>query len=131
MNNIKYALLSSLLAGLSTMIETIPIFFKIKNQDKMISLSCAFASGIILSISIFDLLPESIKYLRINNTFLNTIIYSLAFIVLGIIISMILDYYIEKYNHKNSLYKVGILSMIVLMLHNIPEDCIKYVSQEI
>ncbi len=127
MNNIKYALISSLLAGLSTTIGTIPIFFKVKNQEKIISSSCAFASGIILSISIFDLLPESIKYFNLNNNFLTTISYSLLFIILGIIISMILDNYVEKKNNKNNLYKVGILSMIVLMLHNIPEGMVTFI----
>lgn len=109
------------------MIGTLPIFFKVKNQDKIISSSCAFASGIILSISIFDLLPESIKYFKINNSFLTTTIYSLFFIILGIIISIILDNYIEKKNHKNNLYKVGILSMIVLILHNIPEGMVTFI----
>lgn len=127
MNNIKYALISSLLAGLSTMIGTLPIFFKIKNQNKIISSSCAFASGIILSISIFDLLPEGIKYFKINNSFIVTIIYSLSFLLLGIIISMILDNYVEKKNNKNNLYKVGLLSMIVLMLHNIPEGMVTFI----
>ena len=127
MNNIKYALIISGMAGLSTMIGTLPIFFKIKNEDKIISSSCAFASGIILSISIFDLLPESIKYFKINNNFLTTIIYSLSFIILGVIISMMLDNYIEKKNNKNSLYKVGLLSMIVLILHNIPEGMVTFI----
>lgn len=109
------------------MIGTIPIFFKVKNQDKIISSSCAFASGIILSISIFDLLPESIIYLKNNNSFINTIFYSIFFLIIGIIISMILDSYIEKKNNKNNLYKVGILSMIVLILHNIPEGMVTFI----
>lgn len=127
MNNIKYSLIISSIAGLSTMIGTLPIFFKIKNEEKIISSSCAFASGIILSISIFDLLPESIRYLNISNNFIVTIIYSLLFIILGIIISMILDNYIEKKNNKNNLYKVGLLSMIVLILHNIPEGMLTFI----
>ena len=34
---------------------------------------------------------------------------------------MFLDNYIDKYNKENSLYKVGLLSMIAIILHNIPE----------
>ena len=40
---------------------------------------------------------------------------------------MILDNYVEKKNNKNNLYKVGILSMIVLMLHNIPEGMVTFI----
>ena len=41
---------------------------------------------------------------------------------------MILDNYIDKVSNNNSLFKVGILSMIVIILHNIPEDFICHVS---
>ncbi|MDY3798574.1 MAG: hypothetical protein SO067_05630 [Bacilli bacterium] len=48
--------------------------------------------------------------------------------ILGIILSMILDHYVEEKSSNNSLYKVGLLSMIAIILHNIPEDCICHVS---
>ena len=44
---------------------------------------------------------------------------------------MILDHYVEEKSSNNSLYKLGLLSMIAIILHNIPEDCIKFISQEI
>ncbi len=127
MTNINYAMLLSFLAGLSTMIGTIPIFFKVKNQEKMISASCSFASGIILSISIFDLLPESITYFKMTENIFLTILYAFLSIMLGIILSMILDKYIEINNKQGNLYKIGILSMLVLMFHNIPEGMLTFI----
>ena len=41
---------------------------------------------------------------------------------------MILDHYVEEKSSNNSLYKVGLLSMIAIILHNIHEDCICHVS---
>ena len=41
---------------------------------------------------------------------------------------MILDHYVEEKSSNNSLYKVGLLSMIAIILHNIPEDCSYYAS---
>ena len=40
---------------------------------------------------------------------------------------MILDNYIDKYNKENSLYKVGLLSMIAIILHNIPEGIVTFI----
>ena len=40
-----------------------------------------------------------------------------------------MDNYIDKVSNGGNLFKVGILSMIAIILHNIPEDCSCYVSQ--
>ena len=119
-----YPLILTSLAGMATLIGVIPIFLKVRNKDYIIASSCTFACGVMICISILDLIPESIRYL--NNYFNSFLVISLCFIflVLGIILSMILDNYIDKVSTNNSLFKVGILSMIAIILHNIPEDCI-------
>ena len=121
-----YPFILTTIAGLSTLLGTIPIFIKIKNENKLISASCSFASGVMLSISILDLIPESLNYLykEIN---IYTIFISFIFITIGIIISFIIDKSVDKINNDNNLYKVGILSMIVIILHNIPEGIITYI----
>ena len=128
MNNITYAFILTSIAGASTLIGLLPIFFKVKNENKLISMSCSFASGIIISISMFDLMPESIHYIRERFSFIPTIIIVITSIFIGIILSMILDHYVEEKSSNNSLYKVGLLSMIAIILHNIPEGCSCYVS---
>jgi len=47
--------------------------------------------------------------------------------MLGIITSMILDKTVDKYSDGNNLFKVGILSMIAIILHNIPEGIITFI----
>ena len=122
-----YPFILTTLAGLSTMLGTIPIFLKIKNKNKLISSACAFASGIMLSVSILDLIPESLKYLHTNNLSIISIIISIIFIIIGIIISYIIDKIVDKTSNNNSLFKIGILSMIVIILHNIPEGIITFI----
>ena len=121
-----YPFILTTIAGLSTMLGTIPIFINIKNENKLISASCSFASGVMLSISILDLIPESLNYLykEIN---IKSIFISFIFITIGIIMSFIIDKSVDKINNSSSLYKVGILSMIVIILHNIPEGIITYI----
>jgi len=122
-----YPLFLTLLAGLSTLIGIIPIFIKIKKTDYIIASACAFASGVMICISIFDLVPESIRYL--SNYFSGFGIISLCFIfiLMGIIVSMILDSYIDRVSNNNSLFNVGILSMIAIILHNIPEGIVTFI----
>lgn len=122
-----YPLILTSLAGLATLIGIVPIFVKIKNSDYIIASACAFASGVMICISIFDLVPESIRYLSTNfNSFL---IISLCFIfmIIGIVLSMILDNYIDKVSNNGTLFKVGILSMIAIILHNVPEGIVTFI----
>ena len=81
-----------------------------------------------ITVSLIDLIPEGINY--IHNTFkiIPTILIILIFIVLGIIISMTIDRYIS--NREGELYKVGIISMLAIILHNIPEGIATYLSGE-
>jgi len=122
-----YPLILTVLAGMSTLIGVIPIFIKIKNKDKIIAGSCAFASGVMICISVLDLIPESIRYLSgyFNSFFI--IFLCFVFLILGIVISMILDNYIDKVSKSGNLFKVGILSMIAIILHNIPEGIVTFI----
>ena len=127
MNSISMAFLLTSLAGLSTMIGIIPIFIKIKNKDKIIASSLAFASGVMLCVSITDLIPESINMLKNYFNGPTTILLSFLFIVIGIITSSLIDKYLPTINYQN-LYRVGIISMLAIILHNIPEGIATFIS---
>ena len=134
MNNINFAFFLTLLAGLSTMIGYIVIFIKKKNHQKIIVSSLSFAAGVMISTSIIDLIPESLLLLTKNISSFNSLALCFLGLLLGIITSMIIDYYlpdVTDIKKDNSLFRIGLISMIAIILHNIPEDCIKYVSQEI
>lgn len=130
MNNVGIAFILTILAGFSTMIGTFLIFIKKKNDNIIIS-SLSFASGVMLSVSIFDLIPESFNLLSSIFKITPTILFILIFISLGIILSMLIDKYlpdnIETKNNKN-LYRVGIFSMIAIILHNIPEGIATFMA---
>ena len=123
-----YAFILTTLAGLSTLLGTIIIFIKNKTNKIIIS-ALSFAAGVMITVSITDLIPESINY--INKVFKQfpTLLITLIFIVVGIIISMTIDKYINI-KREGELYKVGIISMIAIIMHNIPEGIITYLSAE-
>ena len=116
------------IAGFATMIGVIPILFNIKQINKFICLSLSFASGVMFMISIIDLIPESLILLSSKYQGFIIILLCLIFVFLGIIISMIIDYYIDGKQLNNKLYKVGIISMLVIILHNIPEGIATFIA---
>ena len=128
MNNVNMGFILTILAGLSTMLGTIFIFIK-KRSDNIIIGSLSFASGVMLAVSITDLIPES--YSLLTNLFpkFPAIIYMLIFVVSGILFSMLIDKYIPTTNYNNSnLYRVGIFSMLAIIIHNIPEGIATFMA---
>ncbi len=129
MSNLLPFILTSL-AGFSTLLGTLFIFYK-GNTQKLTKFSLAFASGVMLCVSVVDLIPEAITLLFTNN--LNkTFITTLLFIVIGLTISLIIDYTIPENNKvkDKKLYKIGIFSMLAIIVHNIPEGIATFLSTQ-
>ena len=122
----SYPFILTIIAGLSTLIGLFPIFLNLKNEKNIISASCSFAAGVMLSISIMDLIPEAFKQFNKFKEH-NVILLTLLFLFIGIALSYLIDKYLDKIENKSSLFKVGILSMIVIILHNIPEGIVTYI----
>lgn len=122
-----YSFLLPILAGLSTLIGTIFIFFKFKNNDKVILSSLAFAAGVMITISLTDLIPESLELLKSYFFPFPKYIIMLIFFSIGVIISMLIDKYLPD-NNNGKLYKVGIISMFAIIIHNIPEGIATFMA---
>ena len=89
----KIPLLLSLIAGLSTVIGSVLIFFKYKKIDNLIVVSLSFSLAIMTLISIFDLLPSSSLNIIKN--------YKIGFGIILIILTFLLGYLsIDKINKK-------------------------------
>ena len=119
MNNELLSLLMSFIAGVSTVVGSVFIFFKPKKVGETIVFSLSFSMGIMILVSLFDLIPSSLKGIISN--------YGFYFGVLIFILVFLLGYQSVRLIHdkisdnNGSLYKIGILSMISLILHNFPE----------
>ena len=125
-----YAFLITTIAGLSTLLGSLLIFYK-GNKNIIISRSLGFASGVMLSVSITDLVPNSLKLVIEENSGLNSLIMVFFSIFIGILISMIIKGKIkEKEVSKSNLYKVGIMAMLTIILHNIPEGIATYITTD-
>jgi len=127
MNIILYSFLFTFIAGFSTMIGALLIFFKTKT-NKIVTCSLAFAAGVMFSVSILDLLPEAISLFNYKTHIEIPII--AIFMTLGMILSILIDKYLphEQVSSEHSLFRVGIISMLAIILHNIPEGIATFMA---
>lgn len=117
-----------IIAGLSTLLGALFIYIK-GNKENQIKCALAFASGVMLSVSIFDLIPESLTMFQSNTK--NTIFLNITiFIIIGLIIPLLIDKILPSKLENNKLYKLGIFTMIAIIIHNIPEGIATYLSSE-
>ena len=128
MSSTLYAFLLSTVAGISTLIGYLFIYIN-KGRENVISKALGFASGVMITISIIDLIPNA--FLLIIKEYNNKC--ALLFILMaffgGIIVSSIVDSKIEKRSKKSlKLYKIGIITMLVIIMHNIPEGIATYIT---
>ena len=117
-------LVLSLLSGCSTLLGLLAI----KIKKNILSISLMFSSGVMLSVTLFDLLKESFIKLSIKYNIFVTILLILIFFIIGNIISMIIDH---KVKITDNTYKIGIINLIAIIIHNIPEGMATYISSTI
>lgn len=107
------------------MIGSILIFLNIKDTNKLISRCLIFSSVIMLFISLTDLIPVSFNYIKSFYSYPMTLILIFFYIIIGFIIVELIN---NNSKSNNSLYKVGIISLFALIIHNIPEGIITFIT---
>lgn len=126
--NTNLAFLLSSIAGLSTVIGAFIIFISKKRTLNFLIGGISFASGVMFFLSIFDLIPESISFL--NNTYklLPTILIGLISLSFGVCLSIIIDKLFPSTFDEKALYKLGLITMVGIMIHNIPEGIATFIT---
>ena len=117
-------LLLSFYSSLSTMIGALII--NIKQNKNILCFSLSFASGVMLTVSIFDLIPESFYKLNSYFNLIPSLLFLGIFFSIGVIISFLIDKYIP--DNTNEIYRVGVINLIAIIIHNIPEGIATYIA---
>ena len=125
--NKYYVLIIIFITGISTLIGYFSIYIR-GNKEKVISYSLSFSGGVMITLSLIDLIPSSIKDLSMNNSSVKSILICIIYFLVGFILCIIIE---KQFKKLNNLYRTGILSMIGIILHNIPEGIATYVLSTI
>lgn len=130
-NSTLYAFILSFIAGISTVIGALIIYFDKNKDNKIVTVSLSFAAGVMICVSLTDLLPNCFNMILTVSNIFPRLILTLIFMVIGVIISMLIDKYLpSEYESKDNkgLYKIGIISMVAIILHNIPEGIATFIT---
>ncbi len=143
------ALLLSTIAGLSTVVGAFITFFIKENSLKFLSFGLGLSAGVMLFVALVDLYPTSCRMIK-EQMGGNCLWLAVLFLALGILIAVLIDYFIpdhiqnqmltkqldeNKSNTVNAsikedkkapisigkIKKAGILTAIVIAVHNFPE----------
>ena len=98
----------------------IGVCFK-RTSNKFLSFILAFASGLMLAIICFDLIPEAMEIASILNVLIGIVFGIIAMIACDILVQKKFNSNIVRKNNTNNLLKTGIIVSIGLALHNFPE----------
>jgi len=126
------ALLLTFIAGFSTVFGSLIIFFVKKERDGYLGIAMGFAAGVMIFISLTELLPESIEKIG----YLPAIISFFVGIIGIYLIDLLIPHSYKEENHpcdsdssgKCKLKRCGILIALGIAIHNFPEGIAVFFS---
>lgn len=129
------ALILSFLAGMSTLLGAIIIFFTTKKSEKLVTISLGFAGGVMISVSFTDLLPNANALLMQYGGYKFGVVSGVVFLLMGVATAALLDKFVpheaeehgDGKKHEN-LFRVGFVSTMAIGLHNFPEGIATFMA---
>lgn len=121
-------LLLTLITGIFILVGSLIGHFT-KNNNKLIDLSISMAFSVMVCLSIFELFPSALEHITSSSS--KSYIILIIFILIGIFILKLLDHFVpnhDKDHDDESLYHIGIVASIAILLHNIIEGMTIYES---
>ena len=133
-----------MLAGLTTAIGGAIAFVTKKDNLKTLSVGLGFSAGVMIFVSLVDIIPNSEALLKVNFPNLYQWLVFGGFI-LGIVVSVLIDYFLpdhvdteellhpdapEEDNHFKhyKLKRAGMLTAIAICVHNFPEGMATFLT---
>ena len=133
------SLIVTLLVGLFILLGSI-IGLNYSNNEKITDFSISIAFGVILSLILFEILPETFEILNGEIGIFRAIIVIIILVLIGIVMLKILDLFVPHHDHEahhhhkhinenchnNHLHHIGIISSVAVIFHNLIEGMSLY-----
>lgn len=144
MNNVALAFLITTLAGLSTGIGSCIAFFAKKTNTKFLAVALGFSAGVMIYISMLELLPSAMDSLKLSFGAKQGTLWSILAFFGGIGAIAIIDKVIPENENPHSvtspahaaaalgnnhkLMRTGLFTALAITIHNFPEGMATFVS---
>ncbi|MDR2854351.1 MAG: zinc transporter ZupT [Prevotellaceae bacterium] len=143
-NNFLFALVLTMLAGLSTGIGSAIAFFTKRTNTKLLSVALGFSAGVMIYVSFVEILPQAFSLAKISHSLHSDMFVVLAFFI-GIGIIFLIDALIPESENPHEMHNVeelqavnpqinselkrtGILMALAIAIHNFPEGIATFAS---
>lgn len=139
-NNFGLAFSLTMLAGLTTAVGGAIAFITKKDNLKALSVGLGFSAGVMIFISLVDIIPSSENLLKTNYPHMYQWMVFGGF-VLGLLVSILIDYFLpdhvdtEELLHPDDpahdhykLKRAGFLTAIAICIHNFPEGMATFLT---
>lgn len=133
-----YPFLMSLAAGLSTAVGGLLVVFAKKKNTAFLSFSLGFAAGVMVTVSLADLMPEAQRLIDVNGSKLLSGLCAVCAMLLGMLFASVIERFVPENPSatavsmvnagRGSLTRVGIVTAIAIVLHNLPEGIATYMA---
>lgn len=143
MDNVKVAILLSAVAGLSTGIGGLVAFFSKKTNNNFLAFTLGVSAGVMIYVSFAELFAKANETLSISYGTKCGSAFSALMFFIGMIIAGFIDRFVPEaksaeviensknsgiYRKKSGLLRTGIITALVMGLHNFPEGMATFFS---
>ncbi len=137
MNNVNVAIIISFLAGISTVIGSFLVFFKNACSKKMLSFSLGFSSGVMVAVSMLDLMPNAQRAMQTRVQTLNGGLLSIFIMTVGMLTASVISKMVPRYKFlisadvkgdKVEIIRTSIISITAIVMHNFPEGIATFMA---
>ncbi|TKG96401.1 zinc transporter ZupT [Puteibacter caeruleilacunae] len=137
--NILYAFLLTLFAGLSTGVGSAIAFFAKRTNTKLLTIALGFSAGVMIYVSFIEIFPTAEEALQMRFGDLSGTWYTVVAFFGGMLLIALIDKFIPSFENPHEmqsiekmqdeeqakqfrkLYRMGILTAVALAIHNFPE----------
>ncbi len=106
------------------------IVFITNNNKKVVNYAISIGFGVLISLIMLELIPESIELLETEYSALTTTLLMFVLIAVGIGVLKLLDLFIPDHDMKedDNMLHIGVMTSVALFIHNVIEGMTVYTS---
>lgn len=137
-NEVLFALLLTVFAGLSTGVGSVIALFAKRQNTKFLACSLGFSAGVMIYVSMIEIFGKAKTYLSNGLGDIGGTAFTVIFFFAGIVLIGLIDFFVpsaegdiganKKENGGKMLERMGFMTALAIGIHNFPEGLATFTS---